>query len=305
MGKQYTKVTNEQRKELINLIYEKNYSISKAAEMAGIYYPTAKAINKVYKKEKRVQKRNFRYRAKKEDHEIGIIRNKIPVEKLATLDLSPDQQQRVTCGVRLKLKDENLRDLKDEASNFSIDSQKITDATSDKSLDFSPLRSQQTKMEVPSFQQDNMTLQQQLQQGASGFKPVRNHNETLNSGNCLLRMSANLKLNNNLKNPQLFNQVYFNLLLQQQRQAAFLALQLSTQASFLNQYQSQENLNPATMLQMLQKQSDSITINNPLNNNYNINNNLALLEHLQQIQNSHTKTAPDSEFKTMYDLVSQ
>jgi hypothetical protein len=54
MGKQYTKVSNEQRKELIRLIHELGHSISKAAEMTGVYYPTAKAINKVYKKEKRV-----------------------------------------------------------------------------------------------------------------------------------------------------------------------------------------------------------------------------------------------------------
>lgn len=54
MGKQYTKVSNDQRKELIRLIHELGLSISKAAEMTGVYYPTAKAINKVYKKEKRV-----------------------------------------------------------------------------------------------------------------------------------------------------------------------------------------------------------------------------------------------------------
>lgn len=82
MGKQYTKVTNDQRKELIRLIHELGHSISKAAELTGVYYPTAKAINKVYKKENRVQKRNFRYRAKKEDVDIGIVRNKIPVERL-------------------------------------------------------------------------------------------------------------------------------------------------------------------------------------------------------------------------------
>ena len=57
-------------------------SIVKAAEATGIYYPTAKAINKVYKIEHRVAKRSFRYRAKKEDKEAGVVRNKIPIEKL-------------------------------------------------------------------------------------------------------------------------------------------------------------------------------------------------------------------------------
>lgn len=71
------------------MIYDLNHSISKAADLTGIYYPTAKAINKVYKKEQRIQKRNFRYRAKKEDSDIGIIRNKIPVERLIAKEVDP------------------------------------------------------------------------------------------------------------------------------------------------------------------------------------------------------------------------
>lgn len=53
MGKKYEPVPNEQRKLLIELIHNKGYSISKAAMMTKIYYPTAKAINKVYIKENR------------------------------------------------------------------------------------------------------------------------------------------------------------------------------------------------------------------------------------------------------------
>ena len=82
MGKAYTQVSNDARKELIRLIYEEGYSIVKAAEATQIYYPTAKAINKVYKRESRVQKRCFRYRTKKEDQESGVVRNKIPIERL-------------------------------------------------------------------------------------------------------------------------------------------------------------------------------------------------------------------------------
>lgn len=67
MGKAYTQVSNDSRKELIRLIHEEGLSIVKAAEATAIYYPTAKAINKVYKREHRVQKRAFRYRSKKED----------------------------------------------------------------------------------------------------------------------------------------------------------------------------------------------------------------------------------------------
>jgi hypothetical protein len=71
----------------------------KAAEATGIYYPTAKAINKVYKRENRVQKRAFRYRTKKEDEAAGVVRNKIPIEKLAIAKNSIDSA-RLICGVR-------------------------------------------------------------------------------------------------------------------------------------------------------------------------------------------------------------
>ena len=100
MGKAYTQVSNDARKELVRLIYEENYSIVKAAEATGIYYPTAKAINKVYKRENRVQKRSFRYRTKKEDEAIGVIRNKIPIEKLDVKKVEEKDRVRITCGVR-------------------------------------------------------------------------------------------------------------------------------------------------------------------------------------------------------------
>jgi hypothetical protein len=45
MVKKYTRVTNEQRKELIRLIYEENYTIKKAGATVGIPYPNAKAVN--------------------------------------------------------------------------------------------------------------------------------------------------------------------------------------------------------------------------------------------------------------------
>ena len=48
MGKKYEPVPDSKRKLLIQLIYEKGMNISKAAKHAEIYYPTAKAINKIY-----------------------------------------------------------------------------------------------------------------------------------------------------------------------------------------------------------------------------------------------------------------
>ena len=81
MGKKYEPVPNEQRKQLIELIHNKGYSIAKAALMTGIYYPTAKAINKVYVKENRTQKKAFRFRLKNVEKNFVVERQKILVEK--------------------------------------------------------------------------------------------------------------------------------------------------------------------------------------------------------------------------------
>ena len=53
-------MTNDQRRELIRLIHKHGLTIARAAEILGIYYPNAKAINKVYLKEKRIVKRTSR-----------------------------------------------------------------------------------------------------------------------------------------------------------------------------------------------------------------------------------------------------
>ena len=62
MGKKYKPVPNEKRATLIHLIHDNNMSISKAAQQTGIFYPTAKAINKVYLLENRVAKKSHRTR---------------------------------------------------------------------------------------------------------------------------------------------------------------------------------------------------------------------------------------------------
>jgi transposase len=62
MGKKYEPVPNELRQQLIELIHIKGYSISNASKLVGIYYPTAKAINKVYQRENRSSKKSIRLR---------------------------------------------------------------------------------------------------------------------------------------------------------------------------------------------------------------------------------------------------
>lgn len=44
------------------MIYNHGLSIARAAELTDIYYPTAKAINKVYESERRIEKRKGRVR---------------------------------------------------------------------------------------------------------------------------------------------------------------------------------------------------------------------------------------------------
>jgi len=67
MVKQYQKVTNELRKELIRLIHVEGNSIKTAAEIANIPYPNAKAINSTFVSEERTSKKNYRYREKNVD----------------------------------------------------------------------------------------------------------------------------------------------------------------------------------------------------------------------------------------------
>jgi len=58
-------VANDKRHELIRLIYEEKISIRQAALKINISYPTAKAINRIYKQENRVDKKAVRQRRSK------------------------------------------------------------------------------------------------------------------------------------------------------------------------------------------------------------------------------------------------
>lgn len=53
----YTRVTNEQRRDLIKLVYTDRYTIKEAALRVGIPYPNAKAVNQTYLAEGRTTKK--------------------------------------------------------------------------------------------------------------------------------------------------------------------------------------------------------------------------------------------------------
>lgn len=57
MPKEYKIVANSERKKLIQLVHHQGLTISAAAAITKIYYPTAKAINKIYERELRVEKK--------------------------------------------------------------------------------------------------------------------------------------------------------------------------------------------------------------------------------------------------------
>ena len=60
MSKKYVSITTEQRRILIDLIYKQGMNIRQASIAANIYYPTAKAINKIYRQTGRVDKIVYR-----------------------------------------------------------------------------------------------------------------------------------------------------------------------------------------------------------------------------------------------------
>lgn len=62
MVRQYVQVTDNQRRDLVRLIHEENCSIAKASKLTGIPYDNAKAINRTYLRERRINKINYRLR---------------------------------------------------------------------------------------------------------------------------------------------------------------------------------------------------------------------------------------------------
>lgn len=61
MVKQYVLLTNAQRKELIRLIHVEGLTIKDAATRLDVPYPNAKAVNKIFKKERRTEKRHPKF----------------------------------------------------------------------------------------------------------------------------------------------------------------------------------------------------------------------------------------------------
>ena len=66
MVREYQRVTDETRSRLIKLIRD-GQSIKDAAALVNINYENAKAINRIYRRETRVEKKKSRYRYRQDE----------------------------------------------------------------------------------------------------------------------------------------------------------------------------------------------------------------------------------------------
>jgi hypothetical protein len=66
MVREYTRVSDETRRRLINYI-KAGRTIKEAAELVNINYENAKAINRIYKHETRVDKKKSRFRYRNDE----------------------------------------------------------------------------------------------------------------------------------------------------------------------------------------------------------------------------------------------
>ena len=101
MVKKYTKVSDQQRKELIRLIYQEKLSIKKAGIAVGIPYPNAKAVNQTYLQENRTSKKRFRFRLKNLDEGFEVPRQKILIEKVNPYEYNQSETRKRTCGFKI------------------------------------------------------------------------------------------------------------------------------------------------------------------------------------------------------------
>ena len=76
MTRKYSKVPDEQRAKLIELINQ-NMTIKDAAKQVKIKYENAKAIYRVYKNESRTDKRKNRFRYKLGEDKSNLKRKKL------------------------------------------------------------------------------------------------------------------------------------------------------------------------------------------------------------------------------------
>eukprot|EP00826_Nyctotherus_ovalis_P046404 TRINITY_DN523_c0_g1_i20.p1 TRINITY_DN523_c0_g1~~TRINITY_DN523_c0_g1_i20.p1 ORF type:complete len:154 (+),score=31.33 TRINITY_DN523_c0_g1_i20:211-672(+) len=90
MKRDYVKVPDKKRQQLIQLLQETQLTIKAAAARLGIHYSAAKCIVKVFKQEKRVVALTRRVKTPASFEEIGPIATKKTLNELSTLTKTPE-----------------------------------------------------------------------------------------------------------------------------------------------------------------------------------------------------------------------
>jgi hypothetical protein len=92
------KITNEQRRALIEMVYIKNYSLTEASELLKINYSTSKGILRVFRNEKRVNKKKLYL----EDNLEKLLRKNLQETKenseILTTDTAKDYDSKEESG---------------------------------------------------------------------------------------------------------------------------------------------------------------------------------------------------------------
>jgi len=111
--KQYVRVSDQQRRQLVKLVKELKYSIKSASAHTGVPYANAKAIVSTYQRELRTDKKNTRFRLKKLDGGRLDFRKHLPYTKQKIYCCDLEQNKRI-CGIKV------LNGYKDSIKAFSF-----------------------------------------------------------------------------------------------------------------------------------------------------------------------------------------
>lgn len=83
MVREYNRVSDDTRRKLIKHITD-GRSIKEAAELVGINYENAKAINRIFKNETRVQKKKCRFRYRQGEDKNEMRKSRLEFQKAIT-----------------------------------------------------------------------------------------------------------------------------------------------------------------------------------------------------------------------------
>ena len=99
MGKKYVTVTNDKRRQIVELITQQGRNITEAAKEADVYYPTAKAIYNIYiwtgriEKKNKHKKRKFKRRKRKDPEDVSVSESSIDAEMFESAQFSEQESE--------------------------------------------------------------------------------------------------------------------------------------------------------------------------------------------------------------------